>query len=150
MTAGRMIAGLIVVAAVIFVLAPVWRSGEHLATLVHHLTHGVILMGGSALGLALAKPQHQATERTWWLVPTVSATIFVMLLMWPPLYEFTESRRVLHALDHLALGAFGFAAAYAGQRYRTGVGWIVAGVVVLMAITAAGGFGGLIRDSYPQ
>jgi uncharacterized membrane protein YeiH len=70
--------------------------------------------------------------------------------MWPSLYEFTESRPVLHALDHLVLGALGFAAAYAGQRYRDGVGWIASGVVVLMAITAAGGFGGLIRDSYPQ
>ena len=150
MTVGRWIAGLIIVVAIIFVIAPVLRSGEHLATLVHHLTHGVILIGGSALGLALARPQRQATEQAWWLVPTVSATIVAMVLMWPSLYEFTESRPVLHALDHLVLGVLGFAAAYAGQRYRDGVGWIVSGVVVLMAITAAGGFGGLIRDSYPQ
>jgi hypothetical protein len=149
-TAGRIIAWLVVVVAVSFVLAPVLRSGEHLATLVHHLTHGVILIGGSALGLALAKPQLQATERTGWLVPTVIATIVAMLLMWPSLYELTESRPLLHVLDHLAIGVLGFVAAYAGQRYRAGVGWIAAGVVVLMAITAAGGFGGFIRDSYPQ
>lgn len=150
MTVARWIAGFIIVAAVIFVLAPILRSGEHLATLVHHLTHGVILIGGSALGLALAKPRRQATEQARWLIPAVSATIVAMLLMWPPLYEFTEPRPIMHALDHLLLGVLGFVAAYAGQRYRDGVGWIVSGVVVLMAITAAGGFGGLIRDSYPQ
>jgi hypothetical protein len=149
-TVGRLIAGLIVFAAVIFVLAPVLRSGEHLATLPHHLAHAVILIGGSALGLALAKPRRQATEQAWWLMPTISATIGAMLLMWPSLYEFTESRPGLHALDHLAIGVVGFVAAYAGERYRVGVGWIVSGVIVLMAITAAGGFGGLIRDSYPQ
>lgn len=73
-----------------------------------------------------------------------------MVLMWPTLYKFTESRPVLHILDHLGIGAFGFTAAYAGQRYCGGVGWILSGVVVLMAITAAGGFGDLIRGSYSQ
>jgi hypothetical protein len=150
LTAGRIVAGLIVIAAAIFVFAPIWRSGEHLTLLVHHLAHGVVLIGGSALGLALATPQRQVAERTGWLVPAAGAVIVVMVLMWPTLYEFTESRPVLHILDHLGIGAFGFTAAYAGQRYRAGVGWILSGVVVLMAITAAGGFGDLIRGSYSQ
>ncbi len=150
MTAGRIVAGLIVIAAVVLVFAPIWRSGEHLTILVHHLAHGAVLIGGSALGLALAVPQRQAAERTGWLVPATGAAIVVMVLMWPTLYEFTESRPMLHVLDHLVIGVLGFTAAYAGQRYRAGVGWILSGVVVLMAVTAAGGFGDLMRGSYPQ
>jgi uncharacterized membrane protein YeiH len=149
-TAGRIVAGLIVIAALALVFAPIWRSGEHLSTLVHHLAHGAVLIGGSALGLALATPQRQAAERTGWLIPAAGAAIVVMVLMWPTLYEYTESRPVLHVLDHIGIGLFGFTAAYAGQRYRAGVGWILSVVVLLMAITAAGGFGDLIRGSYPQ
>jgi hypothetical protein len=149
-TAGRIVAGLIVIAAAVLVFAPIWRSGEHLTTLVHHLAHGAVLVGGSALGLAFATPQRQAAERTGWLVPAVGAAVVVMVLMWPTLYEYTESRPVLHVLDHLGIGLFGFTAAYAGQRYRDGVGWILSGVVVLMAVTAAGGFGDLLRGSYTQ
>lgn len=147
---GRIVAWLIVVAAAITVFAPVWHPGEHLAILAHHLAHTIILAGGATLGLAIVQPRPQPTERAQWLIPAIGASIVVMLLMWPSLYELTESSLTLHILDHLALGVCGFIAAYAGQRYRVGAGWILAGVVMLMAITAAGGFGGLIRDSYPH
>ncbi len=150
MTAGRIIAGLLAIAAAVFVVAPIVRPGEHLAVLVHHLAHAVVLIGGSALGLALARPRSEAAEQTWWLVPALGAATVAMLLMWPQVYEFTEPSPLLHAVDHLVLAALGFTAAYAGQRYRAGAGWIVTGIVALMAITAAGGFGGFIRDSYPQ
>ncbi len=150
LTIGRVVLWLLVVAGAGALFAPIWHPGEHLATLVHHLAHAVVLVGGCALGLAIAQPRPTMSEQTWWLVPAIGASLVVMLLMWPSLYEATESSVLLHLLDHLALAVCGFTAAYAGQRYRFGAGWILAGVVLLMAITAAGGFGGLIRGSYSQ
>lgn len=112
-----------------------------LPILQHHLIHAAIIAAGAALAMVTTRKAANTTEHPLWLIPAISALVLLMLLMLPSVYATLDHNGLLHMADHLALLCAGFLAVFAGQRYRAGTGWALGALAVLMALSAAGGFG---------
>lgn len=137
---GKIAAGAIALAGFLIAVAPLERHGD-LPIPLHHLIHAVAVAGGVALALLLMRKARDSEEHGFWLVPATLAPLAMMILMWPSFYASLDANPVLHVADHLALFFSGCVTAAAGQRYRAGTGWALGVLSVLMALTAAGGFG---------
>lgn len=137
---GRLIAGIIALGGFIVTVAPLERHGE-LPIPLHHLIHAAGVAGGVALALALMRAARDKNEHGAWLFPATLAPLAMMFLMWPSLYASLDANPLLHVADHLALFLSGYVAVVTGQRYRAGTGWALGVISILMALTAAGGFG---------
>jgi hypothetical protein len=120
---------------------PVWK---------HHLAHAIVLTLAAASGLEFAALHRLGQGRPagsgsgGWLVVTVCMPLLSMFLMWPTTYAWLERHPPAHGAEHLCFVALGFMAAYGGEKYVPGVGWISAIMTVLTAVAAAGGFGVVI------
>lgn len=139
-TYGKFAAGAIALAGFAIAVAPLERHGE-LPIPLHHVFHAAAVAGGVALALLLMRKARDSEEHGLWLVPATLAPLAMMLLMWPSFYASLDGNPVLHVADHLALFFSGYVTAVAGQRYRAGTGWALGTLSVIMALTAAGGFG---------
>lgn len=137
---GKLTAGAIALAGFVISVAPLERHGE-LPIPLHHLIHAVAVAGGVAIALLLMREARDREEHGFWLVPATLAPLAMMFLMWPSIYGSLDASPMLHVADHLALLLCGYVTAAAGQRYRAGTGWALGVLSVLMALTAAGGFG---------
>lgn len=110
----------------------------------HHLKHAIYILGGAFLGLSLAQafPGNCPTkEQPIWLIPAILVPLAQMFLMYPSLYDWMMAHPPVHFLQHLAIGLMPALATFAGQRYTQGIGWIVGGSAVAMAVAAAFGYG---------
>ena len=128
-------------------IVPVLPGAEALPVWKHHLVHGAVLTLSAVSGLLFA--QRQAPEAAGpggggWIILTVLAPVTSMFLMWPTTYAWFEEHPAAHASEHFCFILLGFAAAYAGERYVHGVGWMSAIATVATAIAAAAGFGLII------
>lgn len=137
---GKLIAWLIALGGFLITVAPLERHGE-LPIPLHHLIHAAGVAGGVALALAIARAQRDDNEHGFWLFPATLAPIAMMFLMWPSFYASLDANPLLHLADHAALFLSGYVTVIAGQRYRSGTGWALGVISILMALTAAGGFG---------
>lgn len=124
----------------IITVAPAVRHGD-LPIPLHHVLHAIGVAGGAALAIALMRTPRDANEHGMWLIPATLAPIAMMFLMWPSFYGSLDVNPVLHIANHAALFLTGFCTVAAGQRYRAGTGVVLGVMTVLMALTAAGGFG---------
>ncbi len=139
---GRLLlASLVLLATVLFALAPLYRHGD-VPIAIHHLLHALILFGAALAALLFTWPgAPRAPGRVPWLLITLLSPLAAMLLMWPSEYSVFEREPALHALQHLGLVLFGFLTAYAGQRFAAGIGIAMSATMLLMGLLAAGGFG---------
>lgn len=124
----------------VITVAPLVRHGD-LSIPLHHVFHAVSVVGGAALAIALMRTPRDTDEHGSWLIPATLAPIAMMFLMWPSFYSTLDNNPVLHLASHAALFFTGFCTVAAGQRYRAGTGVVLGVMTVLMALTAAGGFG---------
>lgn len=124
----------------IITVAPLMRHGD-LPIPMHHIFHAIAVAGGAALAITFMRAPRDTSEHGAWLVPATLAPIAMMFLMWPSFYSSLDGNPVLHIANHAALFLTGFCAVAAGQRYRAGTGVVLGVISVLMALTAAGGFG---------
>ena len=130
-------------------VVPVLPGAEALPVWKHHLVHGLVLALSATSGLlfAAARPSSAATDGPGggaWIILTVLAPIASMFLMWPTTYDWLEAHPTAHASEHFCFVILGFVAAYAGERYVRGVGWVSAIATVATAVVAAAGFGVVI------
>lgn len=137
---GKLIAGVIALGGFIITVAPLERHGE-LQIPLHHVIHAAGVAGGVALALVLMRRSRDEGEHGLWLFPATLAPIAMMFLMWPSFYASLDANPLLHLADHAALFLSGYVTVAAGQRYRSGTGWALGVISILMALTAAGGFG---------
>lgn len=138
--AGKALAWAIAVLGFIITIAPLVRHGDP-AIPLHHVFHAIGIAGGAALAVALMRKPRDTNEHGAWLVPAALAPLAMMFLMWPSTYQTLDQNPLLHVADHAALFLTGYVAVAAGQRYRAGTGIVLGVITVLMALTAAGGFG---------
>lgn len=124
----------------IVTVAPLVRHGD-LPIPLHHVFHALGIAGGAALAIALVRAPRDTNEHGAWLIPATLAPIAMMFLMWPSFYPALDGNPALHIADHAALFFTGYLTVAAGQRYRAGTGAVLGVITVLMALTAAGGFG---------
>ncbi len=118
-TLGYLVLGL----TIIFALAPVYRAPEEIPVRVHHMLHGIVLIGAAIAGLLFAVRTAAPARMRWlWLVLCVVAPMLAMLLMWPSEYSPLDKLPAAHTAEHLGLVGLGFLTAYAGQKYAMGVG----------------------------
>lgn len=127
---------------IIFGLAPLVLGAEDLPTAEHHLFHAILLVGASVAGvLCVTSARRVGTGAVGWLLLALLSPVVVMLLMWPSEYTYFETHRFGHALEHMGIIAFGFAAGFAGQRFAAGIGWAASISVVAMALLSVWGYG---------
>lgn len=128
-------------AAVVFALAPLYRSGDA-SIPVHHLFHSIMLLGAAVAGLMLTTPQGNSEgHNVGLLVLAFVFPVIAMFLMWPSEYAIFERSPVLHAGEHLGLVLLGFLTAFAGRRYTAGVGVAATVSLLIMSFLAIGGYG---------
>ncbi|MGC8485965.1 MAG: hypothetical protein ACP5O6_10090, partial [Candidatus Baltobacteraceae bacterium] len=109
----------------------------------HHLLHAGLMAGGALAGIFIsARPRdNTAGGSAFWLLPALLAPMLAMFAMWPSAYNYFEAHPSGHVLEHLVLIALAFLATTAAERYAAGLGWIVGGAMIFMAVAAARGFG---------
>jgi hypothetical protein len=110
----------------------------------HHLRHAVLILGGVATALLLARARRRsasASGRAAWLAPALLAPLAAMALMVPTFYGYLGLHPTAHALTHLGLVVAGFLTAWCGERYREGMGWATSIFLEVMAVAAAFGWG---------
>jgi hypothetical protein len=128
-------------------IVPLLPGAEALPVWKHHLVHGGVLALSAASGLLFARrrePDAAEPGSGLWIIFTVFAPVASMFLMWPTTYEWFEAHPAAHASEHFCFIVLGFVAAYAGERYVRGVGWVSAIATVATAVAAAAGFGVVI------
>jgi mono/diheme cytochrome c family protein len=144
MSRGRIIAFLVLLATVLFALAPLVRGRVEIPTAQHHLLHAVMLAGAALSGILFADVTKSAREQrssAAWLVVAMVTPVLAMLLMWPSEYAYLETHPYGHAVEHGGLILFGFVTGYGGQRYANGIGWAAGISIVAMAFLAVWGYG---------
>lgn len=135
-------APIVLLATVLFSLAPLVRGGVELPVAEHHLLHAVMLAGAALAGiLFVGSPTRVRPGSPAWLLVAMLAPLPAMLLMWPSDYAYLETHAFGHVVEHLGLVGLGFVTGYAGQRYANGIGWAAGLSIVAMAALAAGGYG---------
>jgi len=110
----------------------------------HHLKHALLILGGVATALLLARatrPAAVASGPPGWLVPAVLAPLGAMALMVPTFYTYLNLHPPTHAVIHVGLAVTGFVTAWCGERYRRGMGWAAGVFLEVMAVAAAFGWG---------
>lgn len=128
-------------------VVPVLPQAEALPVWKHHLIHGAVLALAAASGLPFASARAGGTTSAGdggWVLLTVLAPVASMFLMWPTTYAWFEAHPAAHSSEHLCFIVLGFVAAFSGERYVRGVGWMSAIATVATAIAAAAGFGVVI------
>ena len=112
---------------------PIWQ---------HHLLHAGLMAGGALAGILIsARPRDTSGGSAFWLLPALLAPMLAMFAMWPSAYNYFEAHPSGHVLEHLVLIALAVLATTAAERYAAGLGWIVGGAMIFMAVAAARGFG---------
>lgn len=131
------------VVTVAIAVAPLMMPPATVPISIHHIGHAVVIALGVATALLATVGDRPCAARptALWIAPVVAAPMIAMYLMWPSMFEYLDAHPSSHALDHLALGALGFATAYAGERYGRGIGWTMGILLECMALAAAGFFG---------
>lgn len=131
------------VIALLFVLAPAFRGALEISTREHHVLHGVMLIFaiGSGIFIAGKGELRRIAGGSGFLLLSIFAPVFAMLLMWPSEYSYFEMHPFGHVLEHFGLVVLGFVTGYAGQRYASGIGWAMGLSLLAMAFLAAWGFG---------
>lgn len=138
----RTIGLVILVLTVLFALAPAYRGEVEFPIRIHHLLHGLILVGAALSGLLVARrTAGPFTRRALWLLASILAPMLAMALMWPSEYSPLDKLPAAHVFEHLGLVLLGFLTAYAGQQYAYGVGTAMSLSLWVMALLAAWGFG---------
>jgi hypothetical protein len=144
-TSLRIVAYLLLFAALTSALVPLLPAAEALPVWKHHLVHALVLALSASAGFLFA---YQTTGRRAarggaeiWLYVTVCTPVISMFLMWPTTYAWLEHHPHAHSVEHLGFVALGFAAAYGGERYMPGVGLASGAATVLSAVVAAFGLG---------
>lgn len=138
----RALGWLVLALTVLFSLAPAFRGVAEFTIRVHHLLHAVILLGAACAALLMVRRKPApVSKRAMWLLVTILAPMFAMMLMWPSEYSPLDKLPMAHSLEHLGLVFFGFITAYAGQKYGRGVGVAMSFSMLAMAFLAAWGFG---------
>ncbi len=113
----------------------------------HHIQHLFFILGGGLWGIALAgvlmpPAAHEArTGRSAWLVPAILAPVAVMFVMWPSTYQYIEAHATVHALEHGVFIVLGGLTTFAGSGFSQSTGWLLGGMVSVMAWAAAFGYG---------
>lgn len=142
MSRGRIIALLVLLATVLFALAPLVRGRVEIPTAQHHLLHAVMLAGAALSGVLFAgSSARERRSGAGWLVVAMVTPVLAMLLMWPSEYAYLETHPYGHAVEHGGLIFFGFVTGYGGQRYANGIGWAAGISLVTMAFLAIWGYG---------
>lgn len=137
-----MAAGVILIATVVFALAPLYRTGVDMPIPLHHVLHAMMIAGAALAGILFAgSSARERRSGAPWLVIAILAPVFAMLLMWPSKYSYFEMHPSGHVLEHLALMLMGFLAGYGGQRYADGIGWASGIGIVAMGVLAIWGYG---------
>jgi mono/diheme cytochrome c family protein len=132
----------VLVATVLFAVAPLGRGRAELPIAQHHLLHALLVAGAAIGGILVCRPRAPGTRSSpGWIAVAMGAPILTMMLMWPSEYSFFEQHPAGHVLEHLGLVVLAFITGFAGERFAGGVGWAAGGSAVLMALLAAGGFG---------
>ncbi len=127
---------------ILFALAPAYRGQVELPVREHHLLHAIVLVLAAVSGLLFARGVPPAkAERTIWLVVAIVSPMLAMFLMWPSEYSPLDKLPAAHSAEHLGLALLGFATAYAGQMYASGIGVAMSLSLWAMAFLAAWGFG---------
>jgi len=112
---------------------PIWQ---------HHLLHAGLLAGGALAGVFItARARGSQGGSAFWLVPALLAPMVAMFAMWPSAYSYFEVHPYGHVLEHLVLIALAYLATASAESYAAGLGWIVGGAMLFMAVAAARGFG---------
>ena len=112
---------------------PIWQ---------HHLLHAGLLMGSALAGiLVVPRTRSGSGGGAFWLLPAILAPIVAMFAMWPSGYSYFETHPWGHIVEHFVLIALGCLSTYAAETYAFGLGWVVGGAMVFMAVAAARGFG---------
>lgn len=112
---------------------PIWQ---------HHLLHAGLLAGGALGGIFVtARARGSQGGSAFWLVPALLAPMAAMFAMWPSAYNYFELHPSGHVLEHLLLIALAYITTASAENYAAGLGWIVGGAMVFMAVAAARGFG---------
>lgn len=145
----RIAAYLFLVLALGSLVVPVLPGAEALPVWKHHLVHGLVLALSAASGLLFAHARGDGGASAGpgsggWVMLTTIAPVASMFLMWPTTYDWLEAHPAAHASEHFCFIILGFVAAYGGERYVRGVGWVSAIATVATAIVAAAGFGVVI------
>ncbi|HEY9085871.1 MAG TPA: hypothetical protein VIN40_08080 [Candidatus Tyrphobacter sp.] len=135
------VGGVVLIATILFALAPLYRGGPEPSTPVHHLLHALMIAGAAFSGILFAGSHPYGRPGVLWLLLAIVAPLLAMLLMWPSEYVYFETHRYGHLAEHAGLMLCGFATGYAGQRYANGIGWAAGISVVAMAILAIWGYG---------
>lgn len=140
MKSRRISAWAVLIATIVFALAPLYRSGD-VSIPVHHFLHVVMLAGAALAALLFTAPAALQRGKAPWLIAAVVTPILAMFLMWPSEYALFERSPRLHAAQHLGLVSLGFVTGYAGQRYAAGIGIVASLSLLLMGLLAIGGYG---------
>ncbi|MDH2909232.1 MAG: hypothetical protein HKL92_07345 [Candidatus Eremiobacteraeota bacterium] len=112
---------------------PIWQ---------HHLLHAGLIAGGALGGIFItARERGSQGGSAFWLLPALFAPMLAMFAMWPSAYSYFEVHPYGHVLEHLVLIALAYLATTAAETYAAGLGWIVGGAMLFMAVAAARGFG---------
>lgn len=145
----RLAAYVFLILALGSLVVPVLPGAEALPVWKHHLVHGAVLALAAASGLSFAALRARRSPPAGsgagaWIILTVLAPVASMFLMWPTTYAWFEDHPAAHASEHFVFIVLGFVAAYSGERYVSGVGWMSGIATVATAIAAAAGFGVVI------
>lgn len=135
--------GLVVLAlTALAALVPFVDRGAELPIWQHHLLHAALMAGGGIAGILVpARLRSAPGGSAFWLLPATVAPLLAMLAMWPSAYSYFELHPVGHAIEHFTLIALAFTATASAECYAAGLGWIVGGAMIFMAVAAARGFG---------
>ncbi len=138
-TAAAVVAALTVAAAARAIL----EGPEVIDVTEHHLQHAVLILGGVATALLLARARRRVSPLSHpaWLAPALLAPLAAMALMVPTFYAYLNLHPPAHAVTHVGLVITGFLTAWCGERYRGGMGWATSILIEIMAVAAAFGWG---------
>jgi mono/diheme cytochrome c family protein len=137
-----MAAPTILLATIIFALAPLYRANVDIPIPLHHVLHAVMMAGAALAGILFAgSSARERRSGAPWLVIAMLAPVFAMILMWPSKYSYFELHPYGHVAEHLALMLMGFLAGFGGQRYANGIGWASGISIVAMGVLAIWGYG---------
>ncbi len=112
---------------------PIWQ---------HHLLHAGLMAGGALAGILITgRPRGSTGGSGFWLLPALLAPMFAMFAMWPSAYSYFELHPMGHVLEHIVLIALAYITTAAAESYAAGLGWLIGGAMIFMAVAAARGFG---------
>lgn len=123
-------------------LVPLLERHTDLPIWQHHLLHAGLLAGGGLAGIFVtARVRGSQGGSAFWLVPALLAPMVAMFAMWPSAYNYFETHPSGHVFEHMLLIALAYITTASAESYAAGLGWVVGGAMVFMAVAAARGFG---------